>query len=371
MRRNIVIIAALALFAVACSSDKKAKLQGLIQERDKLNAQIEQLEKELGSSDSIKQRITNVKLTEIAPSSFIHYIEIQGKVEGEDNIEVSPQASGLVTKVFVKEGDAVRKGQVMAELDVQVIKQSIEEVKTQLSLANTLFEKQKYLWEKNIGSEVQYLQAKNGKESLEKRLATLNEQVALSRFVSPINGTVEDVPVKVGQLVSPGMPGSAIRVVNMANVKITADLSEAYASKIKKGNSVEVTFPDNGESISASVTFASRFIDPVNRTFRVECSLPNSGNRELRANMVASVRINDYTNPKAFVIPQNVIQKELKGNFVWIAEQDGNNWRVERRSIVAGTDYNGNTEITSGLAEGDKVVTVGYQGLKEGDLINF
>lgn len=369
--RRYIIISVLALAVVACSSDKKAELQSLIQQRDKLNAQIEQLEKEVGGVDSVKQRITSVKITDMAFTPFVHYIEIQGKVEGEDNVEVSPQAPGLVTKLFVKEGDAVRKGQVMAELDVQVIKQSIEEVKTQLSLANTLYEKQKYLWEKNIGSEVQYLQAKNGKESLEKRLATLNEQIALSRFVSPISGTVEDVPIKVGQLVSPGAPGMAIRVVNMNKVKITAELSEAYASKIKKGNSVEVAFPDNGEALSATVTFASKFIDPVNRTFTVECSLPSSGNRELRANMVASVRINDYTNPKAFVVPQNVIQKESKGSFVWIAKQQGNNWTVERKSVIVGIDYNGNTEITSGLSEGDKVVTVGYQGLKEGDLINF
>jgi RND family efflux transporter MFP subunit len=268
--------------------------------------------------------------------------------------------------VYVREGSQVKKGQVLADLDAQVLKQSLDEVKTQLDLANNLFERQKALWDKKIGSEVQFLQAKTNKESLEKRARTLEGQIDMTRITSPISGTVESVPLKVGQMASPGLPTSSIRVINMSTAKVTADVSENYASKVKNGNQVVVRFPDLGKEIETKLTFTSRFIDPTNRTFRVECKISDR-QVELRANMVAYVKIKDYSNDKAFCIPANFIQTNQDGKFVYVAVQKDNQWLATRRMIKTGMDYNGVSEVLDGIANGDKVITAGYQSLKDGD----
>lgn len=371
MKRNLIYIAFLMVVAACGSGDKKAKLDELIAQRDKLNDQIAQIQAELNiNPDSAKTKMVDVRITEMTPQTFKHYIEIQGKVDGEDNIEVSSQSPGQVTAIHVKEGDAVRKGQVLVELDVKVLRQSLEQLKTQYELAKTVFEKQKYLWEKKIGSEIQYLQAKNNKDALEQNMATLKEQIDMSRIVSPINGTIEELPMKVGQLLSPGVPGSAIRIVNMKRAKIVADLGESYAAKVREGNETFIVFPDFNEQIVARLSFASKYIDPVNRTFRAECWI-NNNEYELRANMIATMKINDYINDSALVVPANVIQKSLQGDFVWLAVLKDSQASAERRLIRQGSVYNGLVEITDGLKRGDLVVTTGFQSLKDGDRLKY
>jgi len=240
-------------------------------QRDQLNEQIAVIEAEINPQQKpAEEKMVAVKTTDAAECVFDHYIQVQGTVDGEQNIAVSPQMPGIVTAVYVKEGTPVKKGQVLAELDDQITRQSLEEVNTQLALANSIYEKQAALWEKKIGSEVQYLQAKAGKESLEQRVKTINEQLKLSKVVSPISGTVESVPLRVGEMASPGMPTSTIRVINMSVAKITADVSETYASRIKNGNVAIVTFPDIGKEIETKLSFTSRFIEPKNPPFKTE-----------------------------------------------------------------------------------------------------
>jgi len=366
-----IVIASLLFAIVACKpADKKAELAKLIAQHDQIATKIDQLKTELGVKDSTAVKPVDVAVDTVKLAEFRHYIDIQGRIEGDQNIEVSPQTPGLVVKVNVNEGDAVRQGQVLAELDSKVIQRGLDEIKTQLALANILFQKQKTLWDQKIGSEVQYLTAKSNKESLEKRLASMQEQLAMNKIKSPINGTVENVPFKIGQVVSPGLPTSTIRVVNMSGVKVLADVAEAYTSKIKRGNEVLVSFPDIDENISARVTFTSTVIDQTNRTFRVEAHLAHS-RADLRANMIANLKISDYINKKSITIPVNLVQKAFNSNYVMIAEQKGNTIVATKRNVKLGISYNGTTEITDGLKPGERVIIAGYQNLKEGQLIKL
>ncbi|HAH57500.1 MAG: efflux RND transporter periplasmic adaptor subunit [Lentimicrobium sp.] len=369
--KKSLILTAVVLFAVACNkpADKKAQLADLKKQRDELNMQIQSLEQELGGSDSLaNKKMTTVAITEAEKSSFDHYIEVQGKVDGEDNIAVSAQTPGLITAVLVKEGDAVKKGEVMALTDNSVLQQQIENVKTQLNFATNLYNKQKALWDQEIGSEVQYLTAKNNKESLEANLAALNDQLEMTKIKSPINGTVEEVNLKVGQMASPGMP--AVRVVNFSSAKVVADISETYASRVKKGDKVIVFFPDFKKEIETKIHFTSKYINPVNRTFLTEVKLRPS-DIEYRANMLAVVKINDYTNPSTFVIPVSLLKESSSGKYIYTAKEENGRLIARRKIVEVGRTYNGMAEIISGLEKGDKIITTGYNNLVEGQLIKL
>jgi RND family efflux transporter MFP subunit len=371
--KKVIIYAGVIAFLVSCgqSTDKTAELANLKLERDQLNLQIEQLEAEINpTQEQSENQGIAVSVTAATKCVFNHFIKVQGIVDGDQNIAVSPQMAGLVTAVYVTEGTQVKKGQVMAELDAQVLKQTLEEVKTQLDLANNIFEKQSALWDKKIGSEVQYLQAKNSKESLERRLITVEEQMKMAQIVSPISGTVESVPLRVGQMASPGLPTSIIRVINMSVAKITTEVSEAHSNKIKDGDVAIVSFPDLGKEIETKLSFISRFIDPTNRTFKVECKI-SSKDMALRANMIANVKIKDYTNPDAFCIPVNYVQGNQEGKLIFIAKQNGNEWLAEKRNIIPGLDYDGTLEILAGITEGEKIITAGFLNLTDGQKVIF
>ncbi|MFN8135786.1 MAG: efflux RND transporter periplasmic adaptor subunit [Bacteroidales bacterium] len=364
-----IIFVALVVFAVACGSsvDKKAELAKLKKQHDELAVKIKKLESELQIGDSAtKTKVTSVSVTEAKAQEFNHYLEVQGKVDGEDNIAVSAQMAGAITAVFVKEGDAVRKGQTLAQIDNSVMQQQIASTKQQLEFATNLYNKQKALWDKQIGSEVQYLTAKNNKENLEKALATLNDQLEMTRIKSPINGSVEEVNLKVGQMASPGLP--AVRVVNFSTVKVVAEIAEAYAPKIKPGNKVIVFFPDFNTEVNSTIRFTSKYINPVNRTFVSEVRLGPS-NVQYRANMMAVVRINDYHNPSAFTIPVTLVRETSEGKYIYVAKQENGKLVARRLPVTVGSTYNGLAEITAGITAGDKIITTGFNSLIDGELI--
>jgi len=364
-----IIFVALVVFAVACGSsvDKKAELAKLKKQHDELAVKIKKLESELQIGDSTtKTKVTSVSVTEAKAQEFNHYLEVQGKVDGEDNIAVSAQMAGAITAVFVKEGDAVRKGQTLAQIDNSVMQQQIASTKQQLEFATNLYNKQKALWDKQIGSEVQYLTAKNNKENLEKALATLNDQLEMTRIKSPINGSVEEVNLKVGQMASPGLP--AVRVVNFSTVKVVAEIAEAYAPKIKPGNKVIVFFPDFNTEVNSTIRFTSKYINPVNRTFVSEVRLGPS-NVQYRANMMAVVRINDYHNPSAFTIPVTLVRETSEGKYIYVAKQENGKLVARRLPVTVGSTYNGLAEITAGITAGDKIITTGFNSLIDGELI--
>lgn len=338
-------------------SELKAKQAELKTQLSEITTQITKLE-----GDSSKKFVL-VVANAITPQIFKTYINVQGRVDAEESVSLASEMPGTITKINVKPGDAVSKGQVLAETDARALQQSISDLQTNTEFVNQLFDKQKALWDQKIGTEIQFLQAKTQKESMEKKMATLQEQVRMTKIISPINGTIDAVDIKLGQLTAPGMP--AIRVINFNNLKIKADLSESYSSKVHKGNEVVVKFPDSNDSLTSVINYSARSISPLNRTFGVEILLDDK--KEFHPNQIAILSINDYKSEKpVLTIPLNYIQKDLKGeHFVLIA--DGK--KAAKRIIILGREYNGVAEIKTGLTETDLLITSGYDGLNEGDLI--
>jgi RND family efflux transporter MFP subunit len=276
---------------------------------------------------------------------------------------VVPQASGIVKKIHVTAGDRVTRGQLLAELDGTILESSIAEVENGLSLAKTIFERQQRLWDKKIGSEIEYLQAKNGKESMEKRLATLQEQFKLTKIFSPISGTIDEVLIKEGEMAGAGR--EAVRVVQLSNLKIIVDLSEIYISRIKQRDRVHVTIPVIGKEFDLVVEAVSQVIDPDDRTFQVEIKFPRT-EQNIKPNMLAVLAINDYTNPEALVVPVGIIQETGVEKFVFVASDFNGEWIAEKRTVTTGESYAGRVEILSGLEQGEHVVILGYQNLADG-----
>lgn len=363
--KKIFFIPGLALIMIACNSgtDKKTELENLKKQESELKSKIAILEAELNEGkDSIPSGIS-VSVVSLKSEIFKNYIDIQGRVDADENIGVSTEMPGTITKINVNVGDNVHKGDILAETDARVINQSIADLQVNTDLVNLIYEKQKNLWEQKIGTEVQLLQAKTNKESMEKKMALLQQQLIMTKIISPINGTVDAVDIKVGQLAAPGMP--AIRVINFSNLKVKAEVAESYASKIKKGTEVIVRFPDTQDSVITEVNFVSRAISNNTRSFSVEVLLDES--KEYHPNMVAKLNINDYKSSQpVIVISVKAIQKdETNAPFVYVAE--GN--IAKKRIITIGKEYKGKAEITNGLIDGDKLITAGYDVLNEGDMI--
>lgn len=365
-----MFITSLVLFLVfACSSDKKAKLEKLKSEYQKIGKEIELLEKELNITDtvSISPLITQYK--EVVPDTFNTYIEVQGSIDGEDNVIVTSKTVGVVSNVLVEEGEFVRKGQLLAQLDAGAIEQTLKEMESTYEFLSELYDKQKRLWEQKIGSEVQYLTAKNNKENMELRIKTMKEQLNMYNIVSPIDGTIEECSIKVGQNMAPGL--IAFRIVNFARAKVVAEVSDAYASSVKKGNKVEIYFPNEQVTLKGKLEFVSKFINPLNRNFKVITYLSKNKNIEFRANTVVIMRILNYSNPNAFILPANVVLSDNNKNYVWIAKPKGNYFEAKKVEVKVGKTYNATVEILSGLSKGDKVLTSNIFNLRNGDIVKF
>lgn len=368
MNRFLAFALGLLVFISACkqeeSGDKKAELEKLKKQEATIKMKIAQLEKELGKPETAKKAVV-VKQVVAAP--FIHSIDIQGKVDGDQSVNISAEMPGTIMKVNVEPGAPVKKGQVLAELDNKVVAQGIQEVQSAKEFAYTMYMKQKNLWDQKIGTEVQYLSAKNQYESLEKKLSTMNQQLEMSRIKSPIDGTVDQVNIKVGQTTAPGMP--AFAVVNLSRLKVKAELAESYVSKVKRGNDVIIQFPDLGTEVKSKVTYAGSVINSLNRTFNIEVDLGKV--EDARPNMIAIIRLIDYQNMNAITVPAGVIQRSGDEQFVYVTEsKDGKNI-VSKKLVETGNTYNGVVEITSGLNQGDKLIVTGFQDLNPGDVVKI
>ncbi len=367
-----VITIVLATLIVACAkTDKQAELLKLKKQRDLLNEKIKNLEQELASDTTYKAAPKGIRVTvaELNYQPFSHSIEVQGKVDGDNSVNVfCDGAGGIIEEIYVKEGQQVSKGQILAKIDDKIYQSQLSAAKSNLEYVTTMYNKQKALWEQKIGSEVQYLNLKSQKESLESNVAALEEQISKCRIKSPISGTIEDIPIKKGQMVSPAI--ICFRVVNLSTLKIVADIAEGYSSKVNVGDLVNITLPDIKKDLVGKVDFCSRYINPTNRTFNVTLRIP-SNDPQIKANMIAVLKIVDYTNPKAIVIPINLVQTDEKGQFVFITRKQGNDYVAKKAYVTVGEIYRGEAEIKSGLNPGDKVITIGFQELEEGQFINF
>ncbi len=370
----------ISLFALAACSKpestgldaKKAELVELKSQQADLTSKIKTLEAELTKLDPNAKKenakTKTVSIDTLVTQSFKHFIEVQGAVDAKNNIMVSPRSSGAITYMTIKEGDVVNAGQVIAKIDDSILKESMEEIKNQWSLANTVYEKQKNLWSQQIGTEIQFLQAKNNKEALEKRLKTLETQVAMTNITSPITGVVDKVNAKLGDMAMPGM--GIARVVNLSQLKVIASVADSYLGSVRRGDAVVIKFPDLDKEITGRINFVSATVNPLKRTFDIEVPIPNVGGM-VKPNQLATVLVNDKTSSNAVVIPQNMVQTTDEGDLVYVALSEGNKKIAKARKVKMGVNYNGNVEIISGLQAGDLIITQGYQELADGQEISF
>jgi RND family efflux transporter MFP subunit len=363
--KNSVLILALAVFVMACGgksgSDKKAELEKLKKEKAALDTKIAKLEEEVAKTDTSASADKGIEVITMAlkPQIFKTYIEVQGRVDADESVSLSTEIPGTITKINAKVGDHVVKGQVLAETDARATLQQIADLQTNLELAKQVYEKQKNLWDQKIGTEIQYLQSKTNKESLENKIAALQETVRMSKIISPIDGTVDLVNLKIGQSTAPGM--GVINVVNFSNLKVKAEVAESYLSRVKNGNEVKIIFPDMQDSTVSTIHYASRGIGNLTRTFAVEVLLDNK--KEYHPNTVAKLKINDYLSPTPeIVVPVKFIQKATNNSYAMVNE----NGKAVKKVLKIGREYSGMAEILDGLKEGDELITAGYDLVNEG-----
>lgn len=362
MKKLIYLSTALA-FLAACSpkpKDKKAELADLKKQQAELTDKIAKLQDQVGGGDSTK--VTDVSTVMVKQGGFTNFVQIQGSIDAQENVTAYPQAGGAITAIYVKVGDHVSKGQTIVQLDNSVMRQNIAQVQAQADLSKTIFDRQKNLWDQKIGTEVQYLQAKATMDANNRQVASLRQQADLYRIVSPINGTIDQMDLKLGQLLSPQNP-VGIRIVNADVLKVKANVPESYSGRINQGDMVNVVVPDANDSLMAKVTFAAKVIDAGSRSFAIEVKLP--ARKTLRPNMTVVLKVADYSNSKAISVPVNDVQRSENGNFVFVNENN----TAKKVAVTIGATSNGMTEIKSGLKGGEQLVDQGASEVEDGDKI--
>jgi membrane fusion protein (multidrug efflux system) len=358
----------LVMLVISCGSQetddlegKKATLQQYKDEASELNAKIEALEKEIGALDSgfanEQRKAMLITTTSVGLEDFAHYVEITGAVLSKKNVSISAEVSGRIQEIKAVEGMRLRKGEVLAEVDTETIDRNMEEVETQLELANIIFEKQKRLWDQQIGTEVQFLEAKNRKEILEKNLASVSTQRDRATIRAPFDGTVEEVSIRLGEMVQPGTP--IINFVGESDLYIEGDVSERYVGILERGDSVEVRFPSINRELMTRITAVGGVIDPNNRTFKIEASLPQA--EKVKPNMISVIRIKDYENKGAVTVPTNLILQDNEGEYVFIVENDA----AKKAYVKRGLTYQGKTEVLEGLKGNEMLVDKGFREVSE------
>ena len=346
-------------------ADKKAQLGKMKDDQKVLSDKIAALEEEIITLDP-SQKKENAKLVVIAPletGSFTHYIDLQGRIDANNIAYVAPRGQGgLVKAVYVKQGDYVKKGDLLLKLDDAMAQKQIDQLNTQLTYAKDILQRQQNLWNEHIGTEVQLLGAKNNVASIEKQIATAKEQSSFSNVHAPISGVAETVNIKVGEFFQ---GGPQIRIVNTNDLKIVTQVPENYLERVGVGSKVLVNFPDLGsKTFTTKVAVAGKLIDPNSRSFYIEAKMPVD--KSLRPNQIALVKIQDYTAKDVITIPVNTLQNDDKGKFVMVAVKENDKWIAHKKPIEIGQLYGDKVEVKSGLKAGEQIITDGFQGLYEG-----
>ena len=364
-------------------ADKKSELEKAKKEQSKSGDQVKALETELAKLDTasaVTEKAKLVTVTPLAASNFTHYIDLQGKIDAVNISNISPRngTGGQVRAVYVKKGDVVKKGKLLLQLDDVIAKQSLNAAqqslaatKSQLDLALDLYKRRKNLWDQGIGTEVDVLTTKTNADNLENQYKAQQEnlknnpqQVNFTSVYSDVDGVADDVNIRVGEIFT-GV--NQIKIVNTSNLKVVTQIPENYLGRVKVGSHIVVTFPDINKTIDAVVSVASPLIDNNSRSFYIEAKIP--ANKDFHPNQVALVQIRDYNAPNAFTVPINTLQTDDKGKFVMVAVKEKDRLVARKKMVQAGEFYADKIEIKNGLQPGDAVITDGYQGLYEGQLI--
>jgi len=375
--KHFLILCSIILLA-ACSenkeeksdlSNKKAELAKITKERDALTAKISSLEDEISKIDTSakNEKMKLVEIQTLTKQNFSHYIELQGKISTENIYYVTPRGmGGQVKELFVKLGDNVKKGQLLMKLEDGIVQQSIKQVENQLSFAKNIFSRQENLWKDGIGTEIQFLSTKNNVESLEKQLDIVKEQLSTTNVISEVSGIVDNVTIRVGETFV-GSPMAGITIVNPTSMKAMVDVPENYVSKVHKGMAAIITVPDINQSFNSQITLVSESINVTSRSFIAESKLPSSA--IIKPNQVAIVKLLDHESKNTIVVPVETVQTDEKGKFVYILSEENGKTIARKKSIQIGEFYDELIEVKSGLDTGDKIVSKGFQGLYEGQLI--
>ncbi len=378
--RKIFILSVLTLAFYSCGNKEKSQTidslieskntKALVEKKAALQLEIAKIEEALAKLDTKKEEAL-VSVITVKDTLFNHYLDIQGSVDTKENIIIQPEFSGTLTSLTVKSGQKVAKGQILGRIDDAGMSQQLAQIQTQYELAKTTFERQKNLWDQKIGSEIQYLQAQTQMTSLQKSIGQMKAQLSKTIIRAPFSGTIDELFVEKGQVVAPG-PQGLMRIVNLGNMFVSTSVPETYIGKLKIGTEVDVYLTSLGKTYKGKVRQIGNFINPNNRSFGIEVSIPNPDNL-LRPNQVAKLKIIDYANKDATVVPTNVIQEDGKGNqYLYIVEGSNGKTGVAKKTIVTvGKSSDNVTEIITGLSEEDVIVSEGVNAISDGMKLNF
>ncbi|PQB05212.1 efflux RND transporter periplasmic adaptor subunit [Aureitalea marina] len=386
--KNIIALIAVILTLVACGGGGQQSVDDLIADgnleqirakRSEVKAQQDELQAQLNMIDEAireldkSENLALVTTATINDTLFRHFIEVQGNVTTKQNVIIYPEYQGTLIRVLVKEGDAVRKGQLLAQIDDGGLGSQLGQLQVQEELARTTYERQKRLWDQQIGSEIQYLQAKTNYEAAKNAVDQLESQLGKTQITAPFSGTIDDVITDQGTVVSPGQ--ALFRIVNLDDMYIEAEVPERYLKTVTPGKDVAINLPILGETISSQVRQTGNYIKPSNRSFSIEVDVPNNtGN--IKPNLTARLRINDYTNPKALLIPLSVISENALGEqYVYVVMNDTTNngagVMAKRKIITTGLTQGDYTEVTSGISTGESIIVEGARTVKDGQNVQI
>ncbi len=378
--RKILLTALLSLALLSCSKKENGEsIEDLISAKNAtalqtkkaaLQADIAKIDEALAALN-VKKDEALVSVLTVKDTVFNHYLDIQGNVDTKENVLVQPEMPGTLTSLTVKAGQRVGKGQILGRVDDGGMSQQVASIETQYQLAKTTFERQKNLWNQKIGSEIQYLQAQTQMISLQKQVAQAKAQLAKTLIRAPFSGTIDEVFVERGEVVS-ASPQGLMRIVNLSQMYVSTTVPESYIGKLKVGTMVDVYLTSLGKTYKGRVRQVGNYINPNNRSFGIEVSVPNPDNL-LRPNQVAKLKIIDYTNPKAITVPTNVVQEDGEGNkFVFtVSNSNGKTGTAKKVLVKVGKSSGNVTEIVSGLNADDVIVTEGVNTISEGMKLNF
>ena len=353
--------------AVIASNDLakiRAKKIALDSQVQTLSVEIKTLNDKISELDT-KKRVPLITVFAAKEEVFNHFLELQGDVKTKQNVLIYPEMAGQLEAIYVKEGQYVKKGQVLAKINDGGLVNQLAQVKTQTALAKTTFERQKRLWEQKIGSEIAFLQAKATFEAQENSVSQLKKQLAKSVLTAPFSGVIDDVMKEQGVVVAPGMGAEVFRIVNLSKMYIETAVPESYITSIKKGKSVDVIFPVLGRKMNSSVRQAGNFINPSNRTFKVEIAVDNKDG-DIKPNLTAKLKINDYTSDKALLVPQSIISENAKGEqYVYVVKDlKGKRGTAKQVIINTGKTQGDVVEVLAGIKAGDKIIKEGARSVQ-------
>lgn len=346
---------------------KKTELDASAQE---ISAQLKQLEAKIKILDPL-EKVPLITTFEAREDIFNHYIELQGNVTTKENLVIFPEFAGILSQVYVKEGQNVKKGQVLAKIDDGGLSQQLTQLKIQADLAKTTFERQQRLWEQKIGSEIQYLQAKSSYEAQQQAVSQLEQQLAKTLVRAPFSGTIDNVITEQGSVVAPGQ-SQLFRIVNLNNMYIETEVPERYIADITEGKLVKVYFPVLGKEIDAKVRQAANFINPANRTFKVEVAIPSS-DMVIKPNLTAKLKINDYTNKNAILIPQSIISENAEGEqYVYTITDKKDSMALAKREIIeTGRTQGDYIEVLTGVKNHEEIINEGARSVRDGQSVKI